>query len=134
MGGPYAGRLVAVVGVVVVFGLGALGARWAFEETLSRHSEMDPASWLGVTIQAARHDAAEHDEEELVEAMTTMCQLEVNGRVDDDTMEVLGEGRYSFEVHPSLDEADRQQFEGCIEDLRIDHFRAVVEDMEHHPG
>ena len=127
-----ASRLIIGVGLVVVAATSVLAVRWAIDETLTRHTEVDPDSWLAVTIRAERHNAAEHEEEELVEALATMCQLEVNGRVADDSLRPLGHSRYTFVVRPSLDEADQQQLEGCMEDFRIDHFLADVELMEHH--
>ena len=116
----------------------ALGAgfavQWAVDETLTRHTPVDPGSHLIVVVRAERHDAAEHGEADLVEAVMDLCQLEVGGSVEEGDAVALGASRYRFVLHPSLDEADQRQLRGCVEDLRIDHFLATVEEMAHGAG
>jgi hypothetical protein len=117
---------------VLVVAMGAIGLRWAVENTLSRHSVAEPGSGMVLTVQGRRQSAAEHPEEDLVEAVVSMCQLEVGGDADPDTLRLVDDDRDIYEVvfEPSLDASDQRQLRGCIEDLRIDHFRATVVAME----
>jgi hypothetical protein len=127
------GPLVPVAVAVLVVALLAVGVRWAVDNTLSRHSVMAPGSSMVVRIHSERQSAAEHAEEELVEAVVAMCQLEVGGAVDPDSLRLVDDEQDVYEVvfEPSLDASDQRQLRGCLEDLRIDHFRAVVVAMEH---
>ena len=122
-----------LAGVVLAVGAG-FTVQWAVDETLTRHAPVDPGSHLVVVVRAERHDAAEHGEADLVEAVMDLCQLEVGGSVEEGDALALGESRYRFVLRPSLDEADQRQLRGCVEDLRIDHFLATVEEMAHGTG
>jgi hypothetical protein len=62
---------------------------------------------------------------EMVEAQVLTCRLEVTsdmaGPVED-----LGDGRYRIELTPAMDETNRRQFRGCVEDFMIDHVQMDV--------
>ena len=53
------------------------------------------------------------------------CRLEVNSDVVGD-IEPLGDGRFQAVLSPSMDETNRRQFRGCLEDWQIDHVRLDV--------
>jgi hypothetical protein len=126
---PIGALVVALVLVAVV----GLGVKWALDNTLTRHQPVDPASSLLLTLRVERQSAAEHDEEELVEAVVEICHLEVGSRPVDDSLVLVDDERdlYTVTFRPSLDRADQRQLRGCLEDLRIDHFRTWVQSMEH---
>ena len=125
--------MAAVVVALVFVALGALAVKWAVDNTLTRHYAVDPDSTMLVTLRAERQSAAEHDEEELVEAVVEICQLEVGADTVDDSLVLVDDEAdlYSVLFRPSMDAADQRQLRGCMEDLRIDHFRAWVQSMEH---
>jgi hypothetical protein len=60
--------------------------------------------------------------------------MEVRASVVPGSFTDLGEGRYRFHLDPSLDDADRRQLRGCLEDARVDHFLAEVESLRDVPG
>jgi hypothetical protein len=124
--------LVPIAVAVLVVALVAVGVRWAVDNTLSRHTDAVPGSTMVLTLRGERQSAAEHDEAELVEAVVAMCQLEVGGMADPDSLRLVDDDRDLYEVvfAPALDDSDRRQLKGCIQDLRIDHFRATVVAME----
>ncbi|HEY6531067.1 MAG TPA: hypothetical protein VIY72_02100 [Acidimicrobiales bacterium] len=126
---PVAALVVALLLVAVV----GLGVKWALDNTLTRHQPVDPDSGLLVTVRVERQSQAEHDEGELVEALFQLCHLEVGSTVVDDSVVLVDDDRdlYTAQFRPSLDRADQRQLRGCLEDLRIDHFRAWVQTMEH---
>lgn len=126
------GPLVPLAVAVLVVALVGVATRWAVDNTLTRHSEMDPGSRMALTVRAERQSSAEHDEQELVEAVVAICQLEVGGIADPDSLRLVDDERDIYEVvfEPALDAADRRQLKGCIQDVRVDHFLASVVSME----
>ena len=132
-GGRSTGRLPAVAVALLLVALSGVALRWAVDNTLTRHSAMDLGTSMVVRLRAERQSAAEHDEEELVEAVVAICQLEIGGLADPDRLRLVDDDDdlYEVVVEPSLDASDQRQLRGCLEDLRIDHFRATVVAMEH---
>jgi hypothetical protein len=54
------------------------------------------------------------------------CQLEVRSNVLPDSIETIDDGRFRFVMRPGLDDSDRRQLIGCLQDLRIDNVLANV--------
>jgi len=108
-----------VIGVVAVTALR--------EATLSTHEPVDPDSRIEVVV-AARVNGGEPGQtlDEMVEAQLVACRLEVSSDLVGE-IEPLRKGGYFHAVlRPSMDETDRRQFRGCLEDWRIDQFRLDV--------
>jgi hypothetical protein len=67
-----------------------------------------------------------------VTAQFETCRLEVKsdlaGPVED-----LGEGQFRALLRPAMDQTDRKQFRGCMEDWVIDHVRVNVVHLDE-PG
>jgi hypothetical protein len=61
----------------------------------------------------------------MVEALLLTCRLEVTSDLVDPPREV-SDGRFLAVLDPALDETNRRQFKGCIEDFTIDHLRADI--------
>ena len=61
--------LVSLAVALLGMGLVVVAVRWAVDNTLTRHAEVEPGSSLVVTIHGERQSSAEHDEAELVEAV-----------------------------------------------------------------
>jgi hypothetical protein len=119
--------LLGVVGLAI----GVVGVLALREATLSTHQPVT-ARRIEVLISADTNGGeASQTLEEMVEAQLLSCRLEVNsdllGRV-----ERLEEGRFRAELTPSLDETDKRQFRGCVEDWVIDHVRLNITDMIEH--
>jgi hypothetical protein len=117
--------------VLAVIGL-ALGIAAVFalrEATLSTHQRVEPGSQIELVVNAHTRGAERSQSlEELVQAQLAVCRLEVNSDVvslveeDDD--------RFRAILEPSMDETDRRQFRGCVEDWLIDHVRLNVVTMD----
>jgi hypothetical protein len=119
--------LLGLVGLAI----GVVGVLALREATLSTHQAVT-ARRMEVLISAdTKGGEAGQSLEEMVEAQLLTCRLEVNsdmlGRV-----ERLEEGRFRAELTPSLDETNKRQFRGCVEDWVIDHVRLNVTDMIEH--
>jgi hypothetical protein len=114
----------AVVGLVIgVIAVGALR-----EATLSTHDvDIPPGSQIELVVSAhTRHSEADQSLAELVEAQVLACRLEVNSDVQG-KIEAQGENRFRAVLTPSMDETNRRQFRGCLEDWVIDSLRLDVE-------
>ena len=108
---------------VVGLGLGVAGVLALREATLSTHEPVPPNSTTAVQFEAAtRHGERGQTLHEMVSALVLTCRLEVSsdlvGEVED-----LGEDEYRAVLHPSLDETNRRQFRGCIEDWTVDQLQ-----------
>jgi len=112
-------------GVVVLaalgLGAGVVAVSALREATLSTHERMDPDSRVEVVVRA-RTEGGEPGQtlQEQVEALFLTCRLEVTSDLAAPVREV-GDGRFEAVLRPDLDETNRRQFRGCIEDWTIDH-------------
>ncbi len=115
---------------LVAAALGGLfvGGTTLMDATMTRHDDVEAGSTLEVELTISMRSGVEAREEEIAEALVVVCQLEVRGGVVED-LEALGDSRYRFVMTPGLDEADRSQLTGCLQDMRIDHVLANVVSM-----
>jgi len=118
--------LMGAVGLAV--GILAVGA--LREATLSTHQPVDPDSQTELVLTAeVRGAESSQSLMELVDAQVKVCRLEVNSDV---VGEIAPQGEHEFRavLRPSMDETNRRQFRGCVEDWMIDHVRLNVTTME----
>lgn len=100
--------------------LGIVGVLALREATLSTH-EPTTASETELVV-SARTRGGEHNQTlaEMVEAQLLACRLEVTSDLAG-PIEPLGDGRFQAVFTPAMDETNRRQFRGCVEDWSIDH-------------
>lgn len=115
----------AAVLVAVAVGV-FFGGATLMDHTLSRHEDVAPDSELVVELTVATRSGVEGDNEEIAEALALACQLEVRSKVVPDSLEVLDDNRYRFVMRPTLDDSDRRQLIGCLQDFHIDNVLANV--------
>lgn len=114
---------------VVGLAVGALGVIALREATMSTHSAVPPDSRVELVVEAASRGGDEsHTLEERVDALVRTCRLEVASDLVG-RMEPLGDGRYRGVLAPAMDDTDRRQFRGCIEDWVIDNVRLDIEEL-----
>jgi hypothetical protein len=111
-----------VIGVVAVLALR--------NATLSTHERIRHADRTVVVVHASVH-GNEHNQtlHESVEALLSACRLEVTSDLEADPL-ALGDGRFRASLVPALDDTNRRQFRGCVEDWTIDQIRADVVTLE----
>jgi hypothetical protein len=115
---------VALGGVGLLVGVvGVLALR---EATLSTHEHVEARSSIDLVVDA-RTEGGEAGQtlDEMVEAMLLACRLEVSSDLAG-PIRAEGSSRFRATLSPSLDETNRRQLRGCIEDWTIDHLRADV--------
>jgi hypothetical protein len=106
--------------------IGMLAVLSLREATLSTHQPVSPDSQTEVIVTArARGAETSQSLAEIVEAQVQACRLEVNSDVVGEIAET-GDGRYRAILRPSMDDTNRRQFRGCLEDWLIDHVRLDV--------
>jgi hypothetical protein len=119
--------LLGLVGLAI----GVVGVLALREATLSTHQQVT-ARRMEVLISAdTRGGESGQTLEEMVEAQVLACRLEVNSDLAE-PVESLGNGRFRAELTPSLDQTNRRQFRGCVEDWMIDHVRLDVTELIEH--
>jgi hypothetical protein len=117
---------VAILMGAVGLAVGILGVAALREATLSTHQPVDPESQTELVLTAdSRGAESSQSLSELVDAQVRMCRLEINSDV---VGEIAPQGDHEFRavLRPSMDETNRRQFRGCIEDWLIDHVRLNV--------
>lgn len=100
--------------------IGILGVGALREATLSTHHRVDPDSQIELVVYAEDRGAEPSQSLlELVDAQVRTCRLEVTSDV---VGEIVPQGDQEFRaiLRPTMDETNRRQFRGCIEDFVID--------------
>lgn len=113
--------LLGAVGLAI----GVVGVLALREATLSTH---EPVTARSVEVVVSAHTAggeAHQTLQEMVEAQLLTCRLEVTSDLEG-PIEDLGDGRFRAVLVPALDETNRRQFRGCVEDFIIDHVQMDV--------
>jgi hypothetical protein len=116
--------LLAAVGVAI----GVVGILALREATLSTHESVTAAQTELVMSADTKGGERNQTLPEMVEAQLKTCRLEVASDVDG-PIESLGDGDFRAVLVPALDETNRRQFRGCMEDWVIDHVRINVTEM-----
>ena len=107
-----------VIGIGMVFALR--------EATLSTHEPVPRDSRIELVV-AAHTKGGETNQtlDEMVEAQLLACRLEVASDLVG-AIEPVGDDRFRAVLTPSMDETNRRQFRGCVEDWVIDGVRLDV--------
>jgi hypothetical protein len=114
---------------VVGLGIGVVAVLLLREATLSTHAPVD-ARQTGLLLSAETKGGEEHQTlSEMVEAQVLTCRLEVESDLAG-PIERVGDGRYHAVLEPALDDTNRRQFRGCLEDWIIDHVRIDVLELD----
>jgi hypothetical protein len=118
--------LLGAVGLAI----GVAGVMALREATLSTHEDKPPRA-VEVVVSASTK-GGEHNQtlEEMVEAQLLTCRLEVSSDLESEVEpDPAGDGRFRVVMVPGLDQTNRRQFRGCVEDWVIDHVRINVVEM-----
>ena len=131
-----AGRVaLGVVGLV----LGGLAVSALREATLSTHQAIADDSTVEVVVEVESEGReASQSDDEMIEALFVICRLEVNSdlvgeieplppRPDDD------DALYRAVLQPAMDQTNRRQFRGCLEDWTLDQLLVDVVAFEDTP-
>ena len=115
---------------LVGLGIGIVAVLALREATLSTHQPVPRDSRIELVV-AAHTKGGEPNQTlaEMVEAQLLACRLEVKSDLVGD-IEPEGDDRFRAVLAPSMDDTNRRQFRGCIEDWVVDHVRLDVVRLE----
>jgi hypothetical protein len=95
------------------------------EATLSTHQAVEGRA-MELVVSARTH-GGEQDQTlaEMVEAQLLTCRLEVTSDLTE-PIQPLGDGLFRAMLAPAMDQTNRRQFRGCVEDFVTDHLQIDV--------
>jgi hypothetical protein len=100
------------------------------DATLSTHQATAAGSEVVIVVRPSTNRAEPGQTlAELTEALLLVCRLEVTSDLVG-PLQDLGDGRFRTVLRPALDRSNRRQFQGCVEDWRVDQLRVEVDSME----
>jgi hypothetical protein len=106
--------------------IGVFGVLSLREATLSTHGGVDRDSRVELVLHAqTQRPEPRQTLPEMVEGLLLACRLEVSSDVVGPIV-AEGDGRIRAVLQPELDETNRKQLTGCLEDWTIDSVRAEV--------
>jgi hypothetical protein len=113
---------VRVTLALVGFALGVVAVLELRDATLSTHDPVPRNSRIELVVAARTKGGEPHQTlDEMVEAQLLTCRLEVRSDLVG-AIEHEGNNRYRAVFTPSMDETNRREFRGCLEDWIFDHF------------
>jgi hypothetical protein len=96
------------------------------DATQSRHQHQPRNSRMELIVHARQKNAEPTQTlAEMVEAQLLACRLEVNSDYVGD-IAALDDGHFRAVLRPALDDTNRRQFRGCLEDWVVDGVRIDV--------
>jgi hypothetical protein len=124
-------RAAQVVLGMVGLAIGILAVLALREATLSTHQPVAPDSQIELIVETDVNgiESVLHTVEDATLAQITTCQLEVSSVLVGD-LEPQGDDRFRAVLSPSMDDTNRRQFRGCIEDFIIDGVQIDVVSLE----
>jgi hypothetical protein len=113
---------------VIGLGIGVVAVLALREATLSTHQRV-PGRGMELVV-SAKTKGGERSQtlSEMVESQLLTCRLEVNADLDG-PIQRLGSGRFRTVLDTSLDDTNRRQFRGCLEDWIVDHLQLDVVEL-----
>jgi hypothetical protein len=108
--------------------IGVVGVLALREATLSTHQEVAGRGMELVVSAKTKGGEPSQTLAEMVEAQLLTCRLEVTSDFDG-PIESLGEGRFRAVLVPAMDQTNRRQFRGCVEDFITDHLQIDVVEL-----
>jgi hypothetical protein len=112
----------------VGLGAGVVGVLFLREATLSTHEQVVGQDMEVVVSANTKGGEGGQTLAEMVEAQLLTCRLEVTSDFAG-PIEPLGDDRFRAVLTPALDDTNRRQFRGCVEDFMIDHVQINVVEL-----
>ena len=109
--------------------IGVVGVLALREATLSTHEPVSARETRVVLSGKTKGGEENQTLSEMVQAQLLTCRLEVESDLSG-PVERLGDGRFRAVLVPALDDSNRRQFRGCLEDWVIDHVQLDVLELE----
>jgi hypothetical protein len=121
-------RPVPILLGLVGLGIGIVAVLALREATLSTHHEVTGRGMELIVSAKTKGGEKSQRLPEMVEAQLLSCRLEVNSDLEG-PIERLSDKRFRAVLVPALDETNRRQFRGCVEDWIVDHLQVDVVEL-----
>ena len=109
--------------------VGLLALGWGVvqlaEATMTRHEAVPAESRMAVEVAAHTKGHTLFSRLQMTRSLFMACRLQTNTAVLGEEFEVLQDS-FRFVIQPALDDSDRRQLHGCLEDARIDQLQVEV--------
>jgi hypothetical protein len=112
----------------VGLGAGVVAVLALREATLSTHEQVVGQDMAVIVSATTKGGEGGQTLAEMVEAQLLTCRLEVTSDFAG-PIEPLGDDRFRAVLTPALDDTNRRQFRGCVEDFMIDHVQINVVEL-----
>ena len=112
----------------VGLGIGVVGVAALREATLSTHEAVSAREVELILSAQTKGGEPSQSLDEMVEAQLLTCRLEVSSDLTE-PIEPLNNRHYRAVLAPAMDQTNRRQFRGCVEDWVIDHVRVDIVEM-----
>ncbi|MGH8984284.1 MAG: hypothetical protein ACRDY6_10485 [Acidimicrobiia bacterium] len=113
---------------LIGLGVGVVAVLALREATLSTHQQVTGSGMELVVSAKSKGGEKTHRLPEMVEAQLLTCRLEVTSDLDG-PIERLDSKRFRAVLDRPLDQTNRRQFRGCVEDFIIDHLQVDVVEL-----
>lgn len=114
----------ALIGLAFVAAVGVMIPVVA-EATMSKPTPVPPESRMEIVLQADVSHETYNSKVEMVRSLFSACRLQVPTDPQEGRFEQVRD-RFRFVIQPALNESDRRQFRGCLEDLKLQHLEVDV--------
>ncbi len=113
---------------LVGLAVGVAGVLALREATLSTHEAVTGREMELVVSASTAGGEQGQTLAEMVEAQLLTCRLEVSSDLAG-PIEELGDGRFRAVLVPAMDQTNRRQFRGCVEDFVTDHLQIDIVEL-----
>ncbi len=100
------------------------------EITMSRETPVDPDSRMAVVTKVHTKGHTPYSSLQMARALFLTCRLDVDTNLVTEAFDIVGPGEFQFVIQPALNESDRRQLHGCLEDARVDQLQVEVLGIE----
>lgn len=114
---------------LVGLGIGIVAVLALREATLSTHQEVTGTGTELIVSAKTKGGEKSQRLPEMVEAQLLTCRLEVTADLDEGRIERLDRKHFRAVLDTALDDTNRRQFRGCVEDFMIDHLQLDVVEL-----
>jgi hypothetical protein len=113
---------------LVGLGVGIVAVLALREATLSTHQEVAGTGTELIVSASTKGGERSQRLPEMVEAQLLTCRLEVSSDFEG-PIERLDSKRFRAVLDSALDDTNRRQFRGCVDDFIIDHLQVNVVEL-----
>lgn len=118
--------LLAMLGFVAA----GVGVVQMAELTMTRREPVPPHSRMAVELRAHTKGYTAHSRLQMTRSLFMACRLKTNSAALEEGFRELRPDTFRFVLQPALDDSDRRELRGCLEDARIDQLQLDVRSIE----